>query len=450
MKINFKAITILLPFLLSACPTPQSNDPNKVETNSIKKSGVLNVNVKDGLNLQNISNAQAKIVLSDGTVLTKNTDNSGNAIFDSLIEGNVYNVEITANGYITNSVSTASSNINIKSNSPSNLEVKLYKTLGSFSGKIVSDSEESIDSALIQVGNDFALSDNQGNFKVNISNLSQQKVFVSKIGYQNLSYGSVNFNINDKDKSVGNIKIQSKKEQLSVLFDLSKNPFGSQDLSLLSDFTNSIGELKFKVSYENFLQKKDIENIDVLVIASPSQDYSDTEANKIIDFIKQGKKLIVLGEWGGYSNFRVDSVNKIISQGNLKINPDIVKESISTSTVSDSDNIISTSITPHFITNGVSRLSFYSTASVEITNGGLKSIDSNITKLLAFNSSNGFRIQTYNKGQFGLIGVSTLGLGKVFVSGDSSIFMNTDSNNNKIININESDNKKIIRNILLW
>lgn len=450
MKKNIKTIIILLPFLLSSCPIPQSNDPNKIETNSIKKNGILNVNVKDGLNQQNISNAQAKIILSDGTVLIKNTDNSGNALFDSLVEGSVYNVEISANGYITNSVSTASSSINIKSNSPSNLEIKLYKTLGSFNGRVLSDSGEPIDSALIQVGNDFALTDSQGSFKVNISNLSRQNVFVSKVGYQNLNYGIVDFSINDKDKNVGNIKIKNKNGELFVLFDLSKNPFGGQDLSLLSDFTNSIGDLKFKVSYENFLQKKDIENIDVLIIPSPSQDYSDSEVNKIIDFIKQGKKLIVLGEWGGYSNFRIDSVNKIISQANLKINPDIVKDNISTSTTIDNDNIVSSSITQHFITNGISKLSFYSTASVEITNGGLKSIDSNITKLLAFNSSNGFRIQTYNKGQFGLIGVSTLGLGKVFVSGDSSLFMNTDSNNNKITNINESDNKKIIKNILFW
>lgn len=452
---KLKNIVFILPFLLFACPNPQSNDSNSkniydIDNIMTQKKGILNINVKDGLNKQNIFNAQAKIILSDGTILSKNTDNNGNAVFDSLIENNSYNIEVSANGYINNSISTGNSNLVIKSNSPSSLEIKLYKTLGTFSGKVVSEQGNPIEAAIVQVGNDISLSDIDGNFKVNVSSLDKQNVFISKIGYQNLNYGTIDFNVNNKDQNLGNIKILSKKEKLSVVFDSSKSPFGKQNLISFDDFINYTNELNYSFSYESFLSKKDFNNVDILIIASPSKNYSDEEVQKIINFIKQGKKLIVLAEWGGYSNFKIDSINKMIIQANLKINPDIIKENISTSTSYDGEQIISINISPHFITNDISKLGFYSTSSVEITNGGLRSIDSNISKLLASSSKNGFRIQTYNNGQFSIIGSSVLGLGKVIVFGDSSIFMSEDSNNNNILNINEYDNKKIIKNLFSW
>src|SRR5690606_23385691 len=118
--------------------------------------------------------------------------------------------------------------------------------------------------------------------------------------------------------------------------------------------------------------------------------------------------------------FKADSLNKLLAEANLKINPDVVKEVESSSFQGTDDHIISSTLVPHFVTQGVSSVAFYGTATVEVINGGIRALDTNLTKLMVLSTSNSFRIQIFNKGQFGMGAISTIGSGKVIVFGDSS------------------------------
>lgn len=446
---KIRKFLIILPLLLLSCESNSVNGSN-ASINSANKTATLTVTVKDGSNQNPIANAEAKIILSDGIPSTIKTNNNGVAIFTGLVEGNSYNVEVSANDYIKNSASTASSNIAIKSNTNSSINISMYKSLGSFSGRVLSTSGQAIDNAVIKVGNDLTLSDAEGKFRVNISSLTSQNISISKTGYSVLNYGNSDFNINEKDKNGGDLKLSKTNNQLSVVFDTSKKPFGTDGLGMLSGLSQNLVTLGYKVSFEDFLNKQNTDQIDTLVIACPSNDYSESDIEKIVNFTKQGKKLIIIGEWGGYSYFNSFSINKLIRRANLKINPDIIKETDKLNILGNDEQIISNNIIPHFITKEISKLSFYSSASVEVINGGSKSIDNNTTKLLAFNSSKGFRIQVYNQGQFAFIGSSLIDLGKVIVVADSSIFSLDDSDDNGKSNIDKNDNKKIIKNIIEW
>lgn len=448
---KIKYITLLLPFILTACPNPQSSQSNNTSgINSTLKNGSIYITVKDGISGQNVKGASAKITLTDNTVISKTTDNDGRAVFENLNEGTNYNVEVSSQGYIDNSISTVNSNTVISKNSPSIMEIKLYKSTGSFSGTVLSNDGTSVPNAVIQVGNDFSLSDESGNFKVSVSNLSQQKITISKIGFNNFDYGSFDFSLNAKDKSSQVIKLVPQNKQISVIFDSSKSPFGVQNLDIYKDFVSYLNESGFKTSYENILQKNDLESVDILVIVSPSISYSDSEIDKIKNFVRKGKKLIILGEWGGYSNFNSEYVNKLVIDSNLRINPNIVKNSISTSTSDDSDDILCTNFNIHPITKNISSINLYSSASLDIVNGGVSKINNDLTKILAFSASTSFTIQDFSQSPSGLIAASTLGLGKIILSGDSSLFMSIDSNKNNILNINEKDNKNLIKNIFSW
>ncbi len=449
MKNLFK-IFILLPLVLLSCESNSVNNPANSSINSNSSNGTLIVSVKDGSNQNPLVNAETKITFSDSTFKIIKTDANGIATFTGLTENNSYNVEVSANGYINNSASTASSNISIKSNSNSSLTINMYKSLGSFSGRVLSSSGQAIDNAVIKVGNDLSLSDSQGKFRVNISSLTKQNVSISKTGFNIYEYGSVDFNVNDKDKNSGDLRLNSLNVQKNIVFDTSKKPFGDDGINVLLGLSQNLSSLGYKVSFEDFLTKSDLDKTDTLVIASPYVDYSDSEVEKINSFVKNGKKLIVIGEWGGYSHFRFTSANKIIKQANLKINPDIIKETLETNISGDNEKIISNNLTPHFITKDLTKLSFYSSASIEIINGGAKSIDNNTTKLLFFNSPKGFRIQVYNQGQFAFLASSLIELGKVIVVGDSSIFSLDDSDNTGKANIDKNDNKKLIKNIIEW
>lgn len=447
---KIKKITLILPFLLLACETESVNNVDPSGAISAQpNSTTLTVTVKDGIDQTPLARAQAKIILADGTLVIKETNDNGVALFSGLVEGNSYNVEVTANGYVAKSASTISEKINIKSNTNSVININMYKSLGSFSGKVIAETGENLEGVVIQAGTNSALSDSEGKFKVDISSLTKQDINLSKIGYKNLNYGSLDFNLSEKDKSVGNIKLSKKDNQISIVFDTGKKPFGNEGFNNFSGLSDSLAALGYKVNFEDFSTKQNNDDIDTLVIASPSQEYSSSEIEKISNFIKQGKKLVVLGEWGGYSNFNVNSVNDIIKQANLKINPDVVKETVTSNIIKNDEQIISSNLTRHFITKDINKLSFYTSASVEVINGGTQSINSN-TSLLAYNSSKGFRIQVYNKGQFAFMGSSILGLGKVIVLGDSSIFMSVDSDLNGSSNIDEFNNRQLLQNILAW
>lgn len=447
---KLKYLIILLPVILSACPTPENVNHGNIGINNTSSNAVLSITVKDGISGQNIPNAKAKIILSDGTILEKSSDNNGKVVFDGLEDGNNYNVEVSSENYLTNSMSTLNSNIAISKNKLAYMELKLYKTNGSFSGTLVSPDNTPISSAIIQVGNDIGLSDEAGNFKINITNLTQQKITISKISYNNFDYGSFDFSLNSKDKSAGIIKLTPSNKQINVIFDSSKLPFGITNLDPYKDCISYLQEIGYKTSYENFLQFPNPDQVDILVLASPSQAYSNTEINQIKNFARKGKKIIILGEWGGYSYFNSESVNKILLEANLKINQDIVKNKIATTTYDDNDEILSVDFNTHPIMKDISSINLYGTSSLDIVNGGVSKINSDITKILAYSSKTGFTIQNTANGSIGLLAVSNIGLGKVVLLGDSSLFMSLDSNKNKILNINEKDNRSLLKNIFAW
>lgn len=451
---KIKFLILITPLLMFACeaqnPGGTSSTPVPGASSSstdTKKTGSLVVVVKDGLTQQAIANATAKITLQDKTVLTQQTDSSGRATFDKLTEGESYNVEVSSNGYITNSESTSTSNLSIKADSSVSLAISLFKNLGSLTGRVISASGIPIESAVVSVGNDSALTGADGNFKVSVTNLTSQNVSIGKIGYNTLNYGNVDFS-KQMDNNINDLKLSVLTLTPNVVFDTGKKPFGNvgDNINFLSSLSSLLSGSKFQCSYKDISQLKNFDNIDVIVLPSPSADYSDNEINNIISFVKSGKKLVVLGEWGGYGGFKSDSVNNILKNANLKIHPDVIKV---TGTNND-EEIITSNFQTNFITKGLTKVSFYSSASVEAIEGGVKNLNTNITTLPVSTNNTSFRIEFYSSGSFGIIGTSTLGAGKVVALGDSSVFMNIDSNSNGIANIDENDNKKLALNIFNW
>ncbi|MBC7472850.1 MAG: hypothetical protein H7263_01055 [Candidatus Sericytochromatia bacterium] len=454
---NIKNLIPIIPFLFIIACQPDnaiipSVNPSASSSTAIsddKKNGVLVVEVVDGLTQKAVINATAKIVVAGNTV-TKQTDTSGKASFEGLTEGSNYNVQVSSEGYQINSQSTASSKLVIKAQSPAVLTIKLYKNIGSFTGRVISNTGLQVDSAVVSVGDNSGITDSTGHFKVNISNLTSQNVTVAKMGFKLTDYGSVDFS-KQANITTGDIKLSPTNTPYKVMFDTSKSPFGDvqgdkTSISNLSTLNNTLSSLKFMTTFEDFTKKSSLDDIDIIVLPSPSIDYSSVEVEQLTNFVKSGKKLIILGEWGGYGGFKSDSINKLLKASNLRINPDVVKDG------SDSNNedIISTKINQHFLTKGVSRLSFFSTASVEVVEGGIKSVDNTVSQLLAYSNNSSFRIQAYNAGQFGLVGVSTIGAGKVVAIGDSSIFLDIDSVGDGKYNINRDNNLKLATNMFNW
>ncbi len=236
----------------------------------------------------------------------------------------------------------------------------------------------------------------------------------------------------------------------NILFDTSKNPFGNSsdksitNLSKLTDFLTSSG---FNIISDDF-NNVNLDNISTIMIFCPSKDYSSLEINKLIAFVKNGKKVVITGEWGGFGSFSDTSINIFLKQANLKINQDVIKETLVQNYNLDNEHLLIKNFNTHPITKNIGLLSFYSSASVSVISGGIVPVDYINTQLIAFSGEQSFTIQSNIKN--GLVAVSNIGNGKVAVIGDSSEFTDKDADKSGKINLDEANNKAFMLNILNW
>lgn len=231
----------------------------------------------------------------------------------------------------------------------------------------------------------------------------------------------------------------------NILFDTSAKPFKGNSLNEIPNLTKLTALLtkeKYNVIFDNYTNQ-DLNNIDTIVIVSPYVDYSDADIEKLKNFTAQGKKVFILGEWGGYGGFSTFGINKFLAAANLKINEDVIKETQSTDYDFSDEQLFIKNFLVHPTNSNISTIAMYSSASIDIID-----INKSNAVITAQTTSNSFRVMATSK--FGVIGAAQLGFGKVVVCGDASIILDNDTNGNSISNIDEYDNTKFILNVLKW
>lgn len=460
-KISIITVVSLLSFSMWSCdvePIPPIKTPtpstSSISTKNINKAGTLTVSVVDGLSKQAVNSANVKVIYNNSNrQFNQKTDENGKALFDSLDEGSNYTIEASASDYQSTTLNSQTSKIGIKQNTNFDLTINLFKVSGNLLGRIISDSGIPLSGAAVKLNSKTVFTDGNGNFKLKIDQSTNNvSITVSKIGFTTKVFSNFDFS-KQFEINTGDLKLE-KKTSTVFFIDTSKNPFGGiegESIALFSQLNNIAKENGFTTQSDNFFNSNiNTDDIDVLYIASPSIAYSDSEVTKIVDFVKSGKKLIISGEWGGYAGFSVESANKILKYANLKINTDIVKEKNIVNIIgNNNEQITQSTLNEHFITKGISKISFYSSASIDIISGGVTPLDPSTTKYLALSSSNSFKIQSFYKGPVGLIAVSAIDSGKVIALGDTSIF--TDSFSDGLTsNILAFDNKQLVNNIFNW
>ncbi|MFN8671418.1 MAG: hypothetical protein U0457_04940 [Candidatus Sericytochromatia bacterium] len=447
-KISFLLLALSVTILISCDPIIDTTKPTtKITTAGVTKKDI-SIKILDSGNKQNISSASVKIIYK-GTNESKTTNSEGIAKFSIAKEIEDFSVEVSTDGYLTAFFDAKA----IKNNTSNNvISLSIAKVVGTISAKVVSDSGQPIESALVSLNNSAVLTDENGVFKLDIAEItSSMFITISKTGFKPKDITNFNFSKN-ANLDLGNISL-NKREEKKLLLDTSKNPLGNKSdtetINSLSSFSKIASDNGFSFLYGNFFNTSNIDDIDTLILMAPSVEYTNSEIEKIIDFVKIGKKVIVTGEWGGFQYFSANNINNLLAYANLKINPDIIKEKNRTFITKNTDYVISNNLSEHFITKNLKSVSFYSSASIDIINQGLMPLNNNITKIIASTSSEGFRIQNFNKGVTGFAAVSTIGNGKLVLLGDTSIFTDSLSDDLKS-DISAYDNKKFIANILNW
>ena len=235
-------------------------------------------------------------------------------------------------------------------------------------------------------------------------------------------------------------------QRKTILFDLNHNEMLTLD-DEFSDFTKLLKNLNLKIvkNESKDLTKKLLENIDVLVLGNPIDDYfSNIEIKDIVDFVRVGGNLMLISEYGA-DFLQKTNLNDITTHFGMFFEKNLIKEQNSHN--QNCSSILHINKFPtNEILNGLRDVVIGGSCSIFLKKAAkplLQTNESNIWSEIYNSTSEEW---TKDKEQQHTIAAYTnFGQGKVIALGDIDIFCSDDN-----IGINSFDNQKFLRNIITW
>ncbi len=233
----------------------------------------------------------------------------------------------------------------------------------------------------------------------------------------------------------------------NVLFDLAHNEMLNIDDEEFKDFSNLLKQLdlKIKKNENGKISKQTLENIDLIVIGNPIDDFfSSLEIKHIVDHVRSGGGLIILSEYGS-DYLQKTNLNDLAGKFGIFFEKNLIKEK-------NKSNQNCTSILhiqdflKHQMTKNLR----------EMIIGGACSLNlSKEAKILLQSNENSVWSEVYNntaeewtkqeEKKHILAAYTEFGQGKVVAIGDVDLFTS-----NSRIGINSMDNRKFLQNIINW
>ncbi|MCX7795567.1 MAG: GldG family protein [bacterium] len=198
----------------------------------------------------------------------------------------------------------------------------------------------------------------------------------------------------------------------------------------------------------------------VVILPAPSQAYSSTEKQAIVDFVKAGGKLLMFGEWGAFAtaNTNLNTISTALGAG-ITFNNNTVYDDTNNHDNRNYWPLIQNFVS-HSTTSGLTTLAYIVGCSLTVQSPGTAIAYasssaytvSSLSRELAGNSAGiGVKVpETKDKVTSIIVAaVAQIGSGKVAVIGDTNIFGN-DVYENETDFIDLYNNKKFLQNIINW
>ncbi|MFX0008664.1 MAG: hypothetical protein ACFFA7_18550 [Promethearchaeota archaeon] len=233
----------------------------------------------------------------------------------------------------------------------------------------------------------------------------------------------------------------------TVLIDLAHNEMLNIDDEEFNDFLDLLKRLDLKIrkNEDGHITKEILENIDLLILGNPIDDFfSSLEIKHIVDHVRNGAGLLLLSEYGA-DYLQKTNLNDISSKFGIFFEKNIIKEM-------NSNNNNCTSILhiqdfeKHQITKNIRELFIGGTCSLFLSKGAKPLLQSNDKLVWSEIYNNTSEEWTKDKEKQQIIAAYTeFGQGKVVAIGDIDIFTS-----NSRMGINTFDNRKFLQNIISW
>jgi len=235
-------------------------------------------------------------------------------------------------------------------------------------------------------------------------------------------------------------------QRKTILFDLNHNEMLTLD-DEFSDFLKLLQNLNLKIkkNENKDLTKKILEDVDVLVLGNPIDDYfSNIEIKDIVNYVRVGGNLMLVSEYGA-DFLQKTNLNELATNFGFFFEKNLIKEQNSHN--QNCSSILHIQEFPsNDIVNGLREVIIGGACSLFLKKGAkslLQTSENNIWSEIYNNTSEEW---TKDKEQQHTIAAySNFGQGKVIALGDIDIFCSDDN-----IGINSLDNQKFLKNVINW
>jgi hypothetical protein len=231
-----------------------------------------------------------------------------------------------------------------------------------------------------------------------------------------------------------------------ILIDLSHGEMLTLDDDF-SDFLKLLHNLNFKIEKNDNkdLTKKVLDNIDVLILGNPIDDYfSNIEIKEIVNFVRLGGSLLLVSEYGA-DYLQKTNLNDISTHFGFLFEKNLIKEENPKNHNCSSILHIHEFPETDFL-NGLREVVIGGTCSLYLKKGASALLETNKLNNWSEIYNNSSEEWEKDKEQQHIIAAyAKFGQGKVIALGDIDIFCSDDN-----IGINSLDNQKFLNNIFSW
>jgi hypothetical protein len=235
-------------------------------------------------------------------------------------------------------------------------------------------------------------------------------------------------------------------QRKTILFDLNHNEM----LTLGDEFSDFLKllqnlNLKIKKNEDKDLTKKFLEDVDILVLGNPIDDYfSNIEIKDVVNYVRVGGNLMLVSEYGA-DFLQKTNLNDLASNFGFIFEKNLIKEQ-NTHNQNCSSILHIQEFPSHDIVNGLREVIIGGACSLFLKLGAKPLIQTRKDNIWSEIYNNNSEEWTKDKEQQHTIAAcSNFGQGKVIALGDIDIFCSDDN-----IGINSLDNHKFLQNIINW
>ncbi|MGV3524770.1 MAG: hypothetical protein ACO1RX_11110 [Candidatus Sericytochromatia bacterium] len=396
----------LLLLLLCGCPAPPAApEAPQPSASPLAPRFLLRVLTPSG---EAVTRAELHLSHPLQAPRTLGVNSLGEADLSSLSQGETYLLEIHAETYLP-----LQRWLLIPREAQQRQTLILEPAQPALEGQVLTDQGLPLDQAVVQRGDLRVLTNAEGRFSLPQSPESSGPLEIAKQGYQPWSGppGGARYSLNPTPGP--------RRLRLHTL------PWPATQLQAASQ---SAGYLLLPWQEAPLDPSRDL-----LWLACP-QAIQETQRQEISAFVRAGGKLVINSEWAGLSAYDLETVRALLSPWGMEPGGDSLQGP-------DGATLGISRFSPHALTQGLQRLELYRSASV-------RSLRADQGQLLAHSDSGVLRIQ--RDGGDSVLAAALGGLGKVVTLGDTSLWLDSDSNADGISNFATADHARLWQQILNW